>query len=144
MIYDKPDKHHQTGLTLIELLITVAIIAILSAIGYPLYNDYVTKSRRAEGKSTIMQVMQAQQRNYTANSTYATDLTALGYATATDLPSEYNYYLVTAGTCGASAITSCVRLTAVPQYTDDECGSLVYDSTGAKDITGTSTIDKCW
>jgi type IV pilus assembly protein PilE len=144
MIDDKSYKHHQTGLTLIELLITVAIIAILSSIGYPVYNNYVTKARRAEGKSTIMQVMQAQQRNYTANSTYVTDLTALGYATATDLPSESDHYLITAGTCSGTAITSCVRLTAVPQHSDDECGSLIYDSTGAKDISGTSTIDKCW
>ena len=132
-----------SGFTLIELLITIAVVAILSTIAYPLYKDYTDKARRAEAKASIMQIMQAQQRSYTANSTYATDLTQVGYASAANVPSESNNYLITATACGAG-ITSCVRLTAVPQYDEPECANLTYDSTGAKGITGTSTVDKCW
>jgi type IV pilus assembly protein PilE len=133
----------QHGLTMIELMITVAVIAILSSIAYPLYSNYVTKSRRAEAKSMIMQIMQAQQRNYTANSTYVTDLTSIGFTSSSNVLSESGYYKVSAASCG-SGITSCVKLTAVPQFTDTDCGSLTYESTGVKGETGTSTVDKCW
>jgi type IV pilus assembly protein PilE len=144
MTDNKPDKHQQTGLTLIELLVTLAIVAIISSIAYPIYTNYVTKARRADGKSALMEIMQAQQRNYTANSTYTTDLSTIGYGSASNVPSESGHYQITAAACG-TGITSCVQLTAAPQASDAECGSLIYDSTGAKSISGgTSTADKCW
>jgi type IV pilus assembly protein PilE len=145
MTGNKPYRHQQTGLTLIELLVALAIVAILSSIAYPVYSNYVTKARRAEGKAALMEIMQAQQRNYTANSTYTTDLSTIGYDTAANVSSESGHYLLSAGSCDGTAITSCVRLTAAPQVADAECGNLIYDSTGAKSISdGTGSADECW
>jgi type IV pilus assembly protein PilE len=135
---------NSSGITLIEIMITLAIIAILSTIGYPLYSDYVIKSRRTDAKATLMKIMQAQQRSYTANSTYTTDLSTIGYETATEVLSEGSYYKITAKTCGTASITSCVTLTAVPQFDDAECKNMIIDSTGAKSVTGTLATDKCW
>lgn len=66
------------GFTLIEVMITVAIVGILAAIAYPSYIDYVTKSGRAEGVAAVMEVANLQEQYYLDNRTYASDLTKLG------------------------------------------------------------------
>jgi len=135
-----------SGFTLIELMITVAIVAILAAIAYPAYTEQVAKSRRAEAKAMLMQVMGAQERFYSLNSTYTTSLTTtLGYPDAGSgaVSSEEDHYRITAAACGGG-IGECVQLTAAPQIADARCGSLTLDSTGVRGESGTSTVQECW
>lgn len=69
MFYRAPAKHR--GFTLIEVMITVAIISILAAVAIPQYKDYVTRSRLADA-STGLATMRAQmERYYQDNRTYA-------------------------------------------------------------------------
>jgi type IV pilus assembly protein PilE len=68
------------GFTLIEIMITVAIVAILAAIAFPGYQQYVLRSKRGLAKSTLVQVLDRQSQFYVDNKSFATDLTALGYA----------------------------------------------------------------
>lgn len=142
----RPPPRPQGGFTLIELMITVAIVAILAAIAYPAYTEQVAKSRRAEAKAMLMEVMGAQERFYSLNSTYTTSLTAtLGYPDAGGgaVASEEDHYRITAAACGGG-IGSCVQLTATPQIADARCGNLTLDSTGVRGESGTSTIQECW
>lgn len=60
----------QRGFTLIELMITVAVIAILAAIAFPSYQDSLRKSRRTDGKNALTQAMANMERYYTENNTY--------------------------------------------------------------------------
>lgn len=143
MIVARPNKTRQNGLTLIELMVTVAIIAVLAMIAYPIYNNYVTKARRADAKAALMAVMQAQQRHYTANSTYVTDLTKIGYKAGANVPSESKHYMISAAACDGD-ITSCVKLKAVPEHTDEDCGNLEYQSNGVKGVSGSEGVEKCW
>ena len=101
------------GFNLIELMIVIAIVGILTSIGYPLYQDQVERTRRADGKTKLMEIMEAQERFYSANNTYVTTLTSLGYTVAT-VPSDEGFYQVSAGACGAIALTQCIGLTATP------------------------------
>ena len=48
----------QKGFTLIELMITVAIIGILASVAYPSYREYVNKSRRVQAKTTLVAAQQ--------------------------------------------------------------------------------------
>lgn len=62
----------QSGFTLIELMITVAVIGILAAIAFPSYQDSIRKSSRADGKNALTQAAANMERYYTENNTYVT------------------------------------------------------------------------
>lgn len=80
------------GFGLIELMIAVAIVAILAAIAYPSYTEYVSRGRRADGKAALLRIQQAQERWRSSNTVYATkdQLSAAPYSVP--MVSENGYY----------------------------------------------------
>ncbi len=131
------------GFTLAELMIAIAIAGILAAIAYPSFMDRVYQSRRADGHAGLLEVAMRQQRFYTDNNSYTTDLTALGFA-ASPAASTDGYYKISVA-AGAGGIANAFVLTATPQAaqaSDTVCGNLTLSSTGVKGAsTGSS---KCW
>ena len=100
------------GFTLIELMITLAVVAILAAIAYPSYQDSVRKSRRADAKSVVLNAAQWMERFYTANNRYDQDRggTAVALpAGLTQAPVEggTKYYNISLTDCtGAATVTA--------------------------------------
>ena len=135
----------QGGFTLIEVMITVAILGIIAAIALPSYQSYVVKSRRADAKSALMQAANRQEQFILNRSTYTNDMTLLGYP-ANPARSPDGFYSISAAACAAVAIQRCYVLTATPvgpQANDTRCGSLTLASTGARGATGTNP-GECW
>lgn len=144
---NRASKHK--GINLIELMVVVAIVGILASIGYPLYTDQVEKTRRTDGKAKLLEVLEAQERIYSARNTYFTTLTTLGYPVDINLPSDEGFYQITAAQCpGPIALTQCIRLSAAPTagspQASDGCGTLRIDSRGIKAETGNLTLAQCW
>ncbi len=128
------------GFTLIELLITVAIIGILAAIAIPMYSDYVTRSRRADGQAKLMQVAQDLERCYTQYSTYNHDSCSVLASGA--VISEQGFYEITADRPDGSTFT----LIATPQNEqadDTDCDKLKLTHLGERRATGTDP-NSCW
>lgn len=120
------------GFTLIELLVTVAIIGILVAFVIPSYQDNMLKSRRSDGISYLFQVMEMQERYFTNNLSYVTDLTLLGFGSGTNIESEESYYQVKASACDGLDISECVLLTATGINEQAEDEELSLSSQGRK------------
>lgn len=121
--------HSVRGFTLIELMIAVAVVAILAAIAYPAYTEHVVKSYRASAQSQMLDIANRQQQYFMANRTYAskTQLEASGYALDNELSSRYSYS-ITVGTSTVPNFT--ITFTATNRQASD--GELTLDGTGRK------------
>lgn len=132
------------GFTLIEILIVVAIIGVLAAIAIPSYQNSVMVSRRAEAKSTLLQVASDQERFFSSNNTYSTNALPLAAPPVATRASENGFYVISVAACGAG-IATCFVATATPQgdQTADLCTTLTLNSVGVRGATG-GTAAECW
>ena len=128
-------QRKNSGFSLIELMIVVAIIGILSAIAYPSYTNYVVRANRAEAMETLTEIMNQQQRYVLRQRQYAADLSLLGYNLVDgNVVTERGLYNITAAACGGSTIARCVMLTAQPVAGSRQAGdgNLTLNSQGLK------------
>ncbi len=128
-------RARQEGITLLELMIVLVVIALLAAIALPTYNAQVTGSRRADGQGTMMAFAQAMERFYTDNNTYVgTSAAVPGAPIAAVFPSEapldgtIKYYDLTIRAATATTYT----LRATPKGGQAGDGMIELDSTGAR------------
>ncbi len=137
------------GFTLVELIVTVVILGILTAIAYPSYTKWVQQSRRADAHRSLTELTTRLERNYLNANTYTTDLTDFGYLAATNVTVEGGMYQIRVDApTGPCPIVSCYVVTATPvagtvQAHDARCTSLSLSSTGLKSATGSSPAS-CW
>ena len=132
------------GFTLLEVMITCAIVAILAAIAYPSYINSVQKSRRSEATAALLGVASQLERFSTEHSgSYA--LATLGTGATAVYPNhtENTYYNLSLA--NQTATTYTVRAAPTGAQAADPCGTLTYTEQGIKNVTGgTWTNAQCW
>ena len=140
----------QTGFTLIEVMIVVAIVGILSSIAYPSYTEYVRKGHRANAIAGLLQVAQWMERAATATGTYPLDANF-----STELKDklkkvEGDRYEITVASADGATFT----LTATPKgaQSGDKCNKFTLKNTGTKglidkdekEVTSGDLVAECW
>ena len=143
----------QGGITLLELMIVVAIVAMISAFAYPSYMNYVVNTKRTAATTTLLRFADRQQQFFMDNKRYATTLTDLGYS-ANPVWVADNGNTVPAGDPDAVYAFGMANITAT-QYLafaapigqqlkrDTKCGAMTIDQAGSRQAYGTKPED-CW
>lgn len=144
-------KHH-SGFTLIELMITIAIVSIVAAIAIPSYSSHMVKTRRAAASSCLLELSQVLERGFVGNNSFVFDIDGDGNRAegvnetlsgqcVTDTENFYDYSLATLS-------KTAYKLTATPtpaQY-DPACEALSIDQAGKLSVSGDAELDvkACW
>lgn len=140
------------GFTAVELMVVLIAMAILAAIAFPSYQESVLKTKRVEGKSALMRIMQQQERYYSLHARYlvfsaASADAAPGFRWYSGDNPQTSLYEISAQACEGKDIRDCVKLKAMPgtrnvnqDYNDLVCGTLVLTSDGNK----SADADHCW
>lgn len=145
----------QSGLTMLEVLIVLAIVMVLTALAYPGYASYITRTRRIEGQIALIEAMQQQERYYMRNNTYAAfGPQASGQAARlfkwwSGPSAQQSAYQIEGAACPGQVLADCIELRATPgtgwvdgKFRDPECAVMTLDSAGRHGASGTGA--RCW
>lgn len=147
------------GFSLIELMIVVAIGALLVAIGIPMYTKQVQHSRRVEARTAVLDIAGREERYLSVSGTYTTVPANLGYAAggpAFPMAVGSGYYVVNVVVAVPAApnpptyLVSATPAAGSSQLQDLQCQYFSVDNTGKQFSsansagTGASTAATCW
>jgi type IV pilus assembly protein PilE len=140
------DGRAPRGFTLIEVVITMAVVAILTALAIPQYSEFVARSKRTDARGQLSLAAQWMERFRAENG---------GVYTGAVLPAEMSRspaagtaaYTLSASTVAAANWTVTAAPASGGGMTSDACGSFTLDSTGQRTAAGASSgalFDRCW
>ena len=131
------------GFTLVELMVVVAIIAILATVALPSYNEYVQRGHRSEGQALLNDTAALQERFYAQNFAYVTATADIATKLKGKTSSPTGKYNLTLG--AGAATDGGYLLTATQQFSDTACGNLTLNALGVRGRTGSGkTVAECW
>lgn len=125
-------------MTLAEILVVVAIIAVLLSLAIPAYDRYVQRGHRADAIRGLLEIAACQERVRAGSGYYDT-----GRCLDNMNSDFYRFSLEPAGQVTSLVFTA--KASPVSRTGDDSCGSLSLDQAGSRGISGNPTqLAACW
>jgi type IV pilus assembly protein PilE len=152
-------KQSVRGFTLIEIMIVVGIIGIIAAIAIPSYTQYVTRAKRADARTALVQASQFMQRFYSANDSYMQDRASTPNPVLDVMPGGLKrspgdgaviLYQLTIPTATATDFELRMAPVSPGPLANDPCGTFTLNAQGKKGVMvgGVANFltlrDTCW
>lgn len=141
-------RRASSGLTLIELLVAVVIMAIIASVALPTYETYVLKARRADARSALLDLAARQARHLAIRGQYATTPRSLGYTEAVfpiDIRIGQSVWYRMTVRVGQDGRGFEATATPVGAQRGDGCGIYVLDDLGLQSNRSNSERGaSCW
>ena len=128
-----------TGFSLIELLIVVAVIGILTMVSIGIFGDNVTAANRTDARKTLSETAASLEKCKALYSAYNSANCALVFP----VNSEEGLYTISVARTGATFTLTATPVVGKAQASDTECTTLTLTHTGLKGATGADTT-VCW
>lgn len=144
-------RRNVTGFTFVELMIVVAIIAILTAIALPSYQQHVLKSHRVDAKNALLDLAAREERYFANNNKYSNTPADLGYNGAFPMSivsssAGTSYYKINVTNANATGFNANATPTG-SQVNDTTCYTYTIDQLGSQgnsDSGGAALTNDCW
>jgi type IV pilus assembly protein PilE len=142
-------RYTQRGVTLIELMTVVVIVAILASIAVPSYRNYLLRAQRTDATTALLRIQSGMEKYLVQNGKYTTDLVAApkdGGLGLTQI-SEQGFYDLKIDPTATGYTASAAVKTDQRQKDDKRCVLFTVDESGkrfAKDSGGTDRTTECW
>jgi type IV pilus assembly protein PilE len=150
-------ERHSRGFTLIELMVTIVIGAVLLSIAVPSYQAQIRKSRRVEARNALLDLAAREERFFSVSNAYTNDPASLGYPAggfASTAPIGSGYYYISVPTVVAAdpTVPTQASFSITATYTgvqtrDTNCANFTVTNTGRQSATnsgGTDSTTTCW
>jgi len=138
------------GVTLIELMVVVVVIAILGTIAVPSYRQYTMRAHRTEAKTALLRLQANQERYFLQHNAYTDDPEALGFAGSLSENGVYTLSIVpdpdkglVGGYTATAAPTPGGGRNGVSMTDDAECASFSLTAQGLKSASP-DPHSRCW
>lgn len=143
------------GFTLVELMVTLVIVSIITAIAYPSYRDNVNRSKRADARALLLENAQFMERFFTENNSYSQSNAVIPVAPV--LPNlvsprgatgnNVNYNISFRAVPALTQTTFAIQATPVNSMSTDKCATFTLNNLGQRGTVGSSggmTTETCW
>jgi type IV pilus assembly protein PilE len=125
------------GFTLVELMVTLAIIAVIAAIGYPNYISYTVKASRQAAQGELIQLANMQEKIFLNSNAYSPSITlayngtaAGGLGRTSGMTADNKYTLSISPNVAGQTFT--ITATPVAGSTQAGDGNITIDQSGVK------------
>lgn len=133
--------HQLHGLTLVEVIVTVAIIGIVAAVAWPTYSDLQQRNRRVEGRTAVLLAQAYMEKCFTRYRDYSNSNCDLPTALTASAALNYNIGFATSSrTANAYTLEAKIKSGGL-QESDTDCATISISNTGDK---SGSTNTFCW
>ena len=147
LILKNPMNGRQRGVTLLELLAVICVVAILASVAVPTYRQYLIRAQRSEAKIALLQLQTAQEKFYMQNNSFTDNISdaspsGLGLTEST----ETGKYIISVDVeeDGQTYVATATPRAGGGQTDDEKCASFTINQRGTRGVTGSSGTQACW